>query len=105
MSEEGSGVADAGAGPPVVHRSGEVALVGLANVGKSTLLNRLVGEKLAIVTPKPQTTRHRILGVENRPGAQFLFVDTPGLHQPHNLMGERMVRTARQSLSDADVAL
>lgn len=87
------------------HRAGFVALVGRPNVGKSTLLNRIMGRKLAIVTPKPQTTRHRILGVETRPNAQFLFVDTPGLHQPHNLMGERMVKTARQSLADADVAL
>ena len=87
------------------HRAGFVALVGRPNVGKSTLLNRIMGRKLAIVTPKPQTTRHRILGVETRANAQFLFVDTPGLHQPHNLMGERMVKTARQSLADADVAL
>ena len=87
------------------HRAGFVALVGRPNVGTSTLLNRIMGRKLAIVTPKPQTTRHRILGVETRPHAQFLFVDTPGLHQPHNLMGERMVKTARQSLADADVAL
>lgn len=92
-------------GATVAHRAGFVALVGRPNVGKSTLLNRIMGRKLAIVTPKPQTTRHRILGVETRPGAQFLFVDTPGLHQPHNLMGERMVKTARQSLADADVAL
>jgi GTP-binding protein Era len=95
----------AGAGDGEVHRAGFVALVGRPNVGKSTLLNRVMGRKLAIVTPKPQTTRHRILGVETRPSAQFLFVDTPGLHQPHNLMGERMVKTARQSLADADVAL
>jgi len=87
------------------HRAGFVALIGRPNVGKSTLLNQVLGRKLAIVTPKPQTTRHRILGIETRASAQFLFVDTPGLHEPHNLMGERMVRTARQSLSDADVAL
>ena len=96
---------DGAEGAPPAHRAGFVALIGRPNVGKSTLLNQIMGRKLAIVTPKPQTTRHRILGVENRPGAQFLFVDTPGLHQPHNLMGERMVKTARQSLSDADVAL
>jgi len=92
-------------GKPPEHRAGFVALIGRPNVGKSTLLNQIMGRKLAIVTPKPQTTRHRILGVETRPAAQFLFVDTPGLHQPHNLMGERMVKTARQSLADADVAL
>ena len=105
MSDERPESAAADEGGDEVHRAGFVALVGRPNVGKSTLLNRVMGRKLAIVTPKPQTTRHRILGVETRPGAQFLFVDTPGLHQPHNLMGERMVKTARQSLADADVAL
>jgi len=94
-----------GAPPPDEHRAGFVALIGRPNVGKSTLLNQVLGRKLAIVTPKPQTTRHRILGIETRPSAQFLFVDTPGLHEAHNLMGERMVRAARQSLADADVAL
>lgn len=94
-----------GSGAEGAHRAGFVALVGLPNVGKSTLLNRILGRKLAIVTPKPQTTRNRILGIETRPGAQFLFVDTPGLHRPRNLLGERMVRAAEQSLSDADVAL
>ena len=105
MSDERPEGAAADEGGDEGHRAGFVALVGRPNVGKSTLLNRVMGRKLAIVTPKPQTTRHRILGVETRPGAQFLFVDTPGLHQPHNLMGERMVKTARQSLADADVAL
>jgi GTP-binding protein Era len=94
---------DAAAGS--AHRAGFVALIGRPNVGKSTLLNQVLGRKLAIVTPKPQTTRHRILGIETRATAQFLFVDTPGLHEAHNLMGERMVRAARQSLADADVAL
>jgi GTP-binding protein Era len=94
-------------GPPAgaAHRAGFVALVGLPNVGKSTLLNRILGRKLAIVTSKPQTTRTRILGIETRPGAQFLFVDTPGLHRPRNLLGERMVRAAEQSLAEADVGL
>jgi GTP-binding protein Era len=96
---------DSAAPDAAEHRAGFVALVGRPNVGKSTLLNQIMGRKLAIVTPKPQTTRHRILGVETRPTVQFLFVDTPGLHEPHNLMGERMVKTARQSLADADVAL
>ena len=105
MSDERPEGAAADEGGDEGHRAGFVALVGRPNVGKSARLNRVMGRKLAIVTPKPQTTRHRILGVETRPGAQFLFVDTPGLHQPHNLMGERMVKTARQSLADADVAL
>jgi GTP-binding protein Era len=85
--------------------AGFIALVGRTNAGKSTLLNELLGCKLAIVTPKPQTTRHRILGVETRPGAQFIFVDTPGMHDAQNLLGERMVKVANQSLSDADVVL
>jgi GTP-binding protein Era len=100
-----AGVPAAGALPDAAHRAGFVALVGLPNVGKSTLLNAVLGRKLAIVTPKPQTTRTRILGIATRPGAQLLFVDTPGLHRPRNLLGERMVRAAEQSLADADVAL
>lgn len=87
------------------HRAGFVALVGLPNAGKSTLLNAVLGRKLAIVTPKPQTTRNRILGIETRPDAQYLFVDTPGLHAPRNLLGERMLQAARQTLADADLAL
>ncbi len=87
------------------HRAGFVALVGRPNVGKSTLMNQVLGRKLAIVTPKPQTTRNRILGIDTRPGAQILFVDTPGLHEPHNLLGQRMVKAARQSLAEADVVL
>lgn len=87
------------------HRAGFVALVGAPNVGKSTLLNRVLGRKLAIVTPKPQTTRHRILGIETRPGVQYLFVDTPGIHRPRNLLGERIVQAAERGLADADVGL
>ncbi|MBM4265795.1 MAG: GTPase Era [Deltaproteobacteria bacterium] len=86
-------------------RAGFVALIGLPNVGKSTLLNRILGRKLAIVTPKPQTTRTRILGIETRSDAQYLFVDTPGLHRPRNLLGERMVQVAQQSSADADVVV
>lgn len=88
-----------------VARSGFIALVGRTNAGKSTLLNRVLGRKLAIVTPKPQTTRHRILGVDSRGATQFIFVDTPGMHDAQNLLGERMIKVANQSLTDADVVL
>jgi GTP-binding protein Era len=87
-------------------RAGFAALVGRPNVGKSTLVNALVGEKVSIVTSRPQTTRHRVLGVVNRPGAQIAFVDTPGLH-----LGERralnraMNRTAAAALADADLVV
>ena len=87
------------------HRAGFVALIGLPNVGKSTLLNYVLGRKLAIVTPKPQTTRNRILGIVSRPDAQFLFLDTPGLHRPRNLLGQRMVKVAQQTRDEADVVL
>ncbi len=87
------------------HRAGFVALIGRPNVGKSTFLNRVLGRKLAIVTPKPQTTRNRILGIESRPDAQFLFVDTPGLHEARNLLGQRMNKVAQQSSADADVVV
>jgi GTP-binding protein Era len=85
--------------------SGVVALVGRPNVGKSTLLNRLVGEKVAIVSPKPQTTRTRILGVVNRPEGQAAFVDTPGLHEPKGSLGQAMVSLAVGALSDVDVVV
>ncbi|HTO98465.1 MAG TPA: GTPase Era [Myxococcales bacterium] len=91
------------AGPP--HRAGFVAIVGRPNVGKSTLLNRLLGQKLAIVSPKPQTTRGRILGVVTRPDAQVAFLDTPGLHTAKGGLNQRMVEQAQRALADADVAL
>ncbi|HXH84450.1 MAG TPA: GTPase Era [Candidatus Tectomicrobia bacterium] len=84
-------------------RAGFVSLVGRPNVGKSTLLNRLVGQKLAIVSPRPQTTRNRITGIVTRPGAQIVFVDTPGLHQGQGPLGEFMARTARRALEEVDV--
>lgn len=85
------------------YRSGFVALVGRPNVGKSTLLNALLGRKVAIATNKPQTTRNRIVGILHRPDAQIVLVDTPGIHRPQHKLGERMNKTARLSAKDADL--
>jgi GTP-binding protein Era len=89
----------------VSFRSGFVAVVGRPNVGKSTLVNRLIGEKVAIVSDKPQTTRNRILAVLNRPDAQVVLFDTPGIHKPMHRMNERMVESAVSSLNQVDLAL
>ncbi len=86
-------------------KAGLVALVGRPNAGKSTLLNRFVGQKVAIVSDKPQTTRHRILGVRNSPGGQLVFIDTPGIHKPQHRMNRRMVDDAIRTLRDVDVAV
>ncbi len=88
------------------HKAGFVAIVGAPNAGKSTLLNFILGEKIAIVTAKPQTTRHRILGVLSEPGAQLIFWDTPGLHSPGEaLLNREMVGRALAALEDADLIL
>lgn len=86
-------------------KAGFVSLVGRPNAGKSTLLNRFVGQKVAIVSDKPQTTRHRILGVRNAPGGQMVFIDTPGIHKPVHRMNQRMVDTAVATLQEADVTV
>jgi GTPase len=86
-------------------RAGFVAIVGRTNVGKSTLLNGLVGEKVAIVTPKPQTTRNVIRGILNDPRGQIVFLDTPGIHKPRTQMNRTMVRRALESLEGVDAVL
>ncbi len=88
---------------PPGHRSGFVAVIGRPNVGKSTLVNTLLGQKIAIVSPKPQTTRNRLLGILTRPDAQVIFVDTPGIHKPMHKLGEFMREQALAAIPDADV--
>jgi len=85
------------------YRSGFIALVGRTNVGKSTLLNQLLGEKIAIISDKPQTTRTRILGVKHLPDAQLIFLDTPGIHKPQFRLNQRMVRVALEVLDEVDL--
>jgi GTP-binding protein Era len=86
-------------------KSGVVSIIGRPNAGKSTLLNRIVGEKIAIVSDKPQTTRTRILGTKNYPGAQIAFVDTPGIHRPLHRMNVRMVDAAVETLREVDAVM
>ncbi len=90
---------------PPDHRSGFVAVVGRPNVGKSTLMNAYLGQKIAIVSEKPQTTRNRLPGILTREDAQIIFVDTPGIHAPLHKLGEYMVETAARAIPDADVVL
>ena len=87
---------------PEIKKSGIISIVGRPNVGKSTLTNYLVGEKIAIVSSKPQTTRNRICAILNRGDTQFVFVDTPGLHRARTRLGDYMVKVARQSVADVD---
>lgn len=92
--------------PSLTHKAGFVAIVGAPNAGKSTLLNQALGEKVAIVTAKPQTTRHRISGVLTEPGAQLVFWDTPGLHRAEGvLLNREMVNRALAALEDSDLIL
>ena len=88
-----------------IKKSGMIAIVGRPNVGKSTLTNALVGEKIAIVTNKPQTTRNRICAVLNRGESQFVFVDTPGLHKPRTRLGDYMVQVVQESVADVDALM
>jgi GTP-binding protein Era len=86
-------------------KSGFVSIVGRPNSGKSTLLNRLVGEKVSIVTDKPQTTRHVVRGIVTRPEGQITFLDTPGIHKPVHRMNERMMKSVRAAMADVDLIL
>ena len=86
-------------------KSGFVSIVGIANVGKSTLLNRIAGQKIAITSDKPQTTRNKILAIYTTNEEQIVFTDTPGIHNPHNKLGEVMVKTAKDSMNDTDLII
>ena len=90
---------------PANYRAGYVALIGRPNAGKSTLLNRLVGEKIAAVSNKPQTTRHQIQGVITRPDGQIVLVDTPGVHQPGYLLNRRMMAAVHEALEGVDLVV
>lgn len=90
---------------PENFRSGFVGIVGRPNVGKSTLMNQLVGQKIAITSPVAQTTRNRLRGILTTPAAQIIFVDTPGIHKPHHQLGEVLVKNARNAIASVDVLL
>jgi GTP-binding protein Era len=87
------------------HRAGFASLIGRPNVGKSTLFNRLLGQKLAIISPKPQTTRNRIRGIRTRPEGQIVYVDTPGLHPPRGKLGQFLASTVKQALEEVDIVI
>ncbi len=105
MGPEPEGASEASGRAARGHRAGVVAILGLPNAGKSTLINRLLGEKLAIVTARPQTTRSRILGILTRPDAQVLFYDTPGLHRAKGALGRALNAQVLEAAEDCDVAL
>ena len=86
-------------------RTGFITIVGRPNVGKSTLLNNILGAQIAIVSSKPQTTRNRIAGIETRGEDQFVFLDTPGIFQPKNSLGDFMVKTANSAMHDGDAVI
>ena len=88
-----------------IGRAAYVALVGRPNVGKSTLMNRLVGQKVAIVSPKPQTTRGRVMGVMNEEDAQIVFLDTPGVHRPKTKLGDAMLKSVGGAIFDVDLSV
>lgn len=87
------------------YRSGFCSIIGMPNVGKSTLLNNIAGQKIAIISDKPQTTRNKILAIYQGEGEQIIFTDTPGIHKPHNKLGEYMVKAANESMRDTDVII
>ena len=87
------------------YRSGFAAIIGMPNVGKSTLLNQIVGQKIAIISDKPQTTRNKILAIYTTDTEQIIFTDTPGIHKPHNKLGEFMVKAANETMGDVDVLI
>jgi GTPase len=91
--------------PPPIHRSGFIAIIGPPNVGKSSLLNRILGQKISITSKKPQTTRNRILGVLHRPAAQLIFLDTPGIHRAKSPLNQRIVAAALATLGEVDLVL
>ncbi|MBO5060176.1 MAG: GTPase Era [Clostridia bacterium] len=86
-------------------KSGFAAIIGMPNVGKSTLLNTIAGQKIAIISNKPQTTRNKILAIHTTEDYQVVFTDTPGIHKPHNKLGEFMVKVAKESMNEMDVVL
>ncbi len=86
-------------------RGAFIAIVGKPNVGKSSIMNRILGQKVAIVSDKPQTTRNRIMGVLTDGVTQLVFIDTPGLHKPRNVLGQSMVKAIEDSVSDVDAAM